>query len=135
MNGTQANAGFTLIEVLVAFAIATTLLGLLFRIHSNAAATVMSAEEYLVATELAQSWIQELAETETALSFSRSGTLDKYDWAVRSQEYFLEREANDEHALPYRLRDVTAVVSWPSRDRQRRVELRTLKPVFSTAEQ
>ena len=53
----NACAGFTLIEILVAFTIATTSLGLLYQIHANSTATVLLSQDYQEATELAQSLV------------------------------------------------------------------------------
>ena len=125
-----SNAGFTLLEVLVAFTIATTSLGLLFRIQASATATVLLSEEYRAATALAQTLIAEHSVTERRLAFTRAGSMDKYAWTLRADPYPGAPAAGTEHRPPYRLRSIAAEVTWESRDRERHVSVRTLKPFF-----
>lgn len=125
------SAGFTLIETLVAFVIAATSLGLLFGIHSNAATTSVVAEEYLFATELAQSLIAELTATERTVSFARSGVArDKYRWTARAEALAMPHPEQTDTADRYELRAVTVRVDWRSRDKERQIELQTVKPFF-----
>jgi general secretion pathway protein I len=129
--------GFTLIEVLVAFAIAATSLGLLYRVHANSTATAVRAQEYLEATELARSVLEELAATEAVGAFERSGRQgERYEWRARAVE--LAAAATDPFAQvgepEYGLRDVTVSVEWISRTQQRRFELRTVQPFVEPRE-
>lgn len=124
-----ANAGFTLLEILVAFTIATTALGLLFRIHANSTTTVLLSEEYQAATALAQSLIAEHSTTERGLDFTKLGSTDKYEWTVRGTTYS-GAAPDDAEQRPYRLRRVAAEVTWTSRGRDRHIALRTIKPLF-----
>jgi len=125
-----SNAGFTLLEVIVAFTIATTALGLLFRIHASSTATVLLSEEHRDATALAQALIAEHSVTERLLSFTRTGSMDKYKWTVRAEPYPGAAAAATEQRPPYRLRSIAAEVTWAFRDRERRLALRTVKPFF-----
>lgn len=128
-----AAAGFTLLEILVAFMIATTALGLLFRIHANSTATVVLSEEYQQATALAQALTAEYGVTERSLAFTKAGSADKYEWTVRASAYADEVVDGGEQPPPYRLRTIAVEVSWASRDRDRRIELRTVKPFYEPA--
>jgi type II secretory pathway pseudopilin PulG len=123
-------SGFTLLEILVAFTIATTALGLLFRIHATSTATVVLSEEYQEATALAQALIAEYSVTERSLAFTKTGTADKFQWAVRASAYSSEIASSAEQRTPYQLRSIEAEVSWPARDRERRIAIRTTKPFF-----
>jgi len=130
-HGTRvANAGFSLLEILIAFTIATTSLGLLFRIHANSTATVVLSEEYQEATALAQALIAEHSVTEHGVGFTKSGTTDKYEWVVRGSVH--SGAAGDGRAQrpPYRLRAIAAEVRWAGRDRDRRIAVKTVKPLF-----
>jgi general secretion pathway protein I len=125
------NSGFTLIETLVAFTIAATALGLLYRIHANGAATAVLAGEYLAATELAQSLVVELPRTEPSIGFARSGVAaEKYRWTVHSEALAADNAALDERTARYQVRNVSVEVEWRSRDKERRIELNTVKPFF-----
>jgi type II secretory pathway pseudopilin PulG len=133
----ERNAGFTLLETLVAFVIAATSLGLLYQVHSNATTTSALAGEYLVATELAESVVAELAETEKAVAFARSGVADeKYRWTVRAAALpppIAEAEAREQTAR-FQLREVSVEIEWRSRERDRHIELHTVKPFFPEGE-
>jgi general secretion pathway protein I len=140
---TRAESGFTLIEVLVAFAIAAMSLTLLLRIQTNSAGTVVVAEEYLIATELAQSLLDELSVTEASLDFARAGRFaDKYVWTVRADRYVNQATDRPERGaasagpdtdadLPFALREIAVSITWPSRDRSEHIELRTIRPFTS----
>jgi Tfp pilus assembly protein PilV len=130
-HGTRAaNAGFTLLEILVAFTVATTALGLLFRIHASSTATVVLSMEYQEATVLAQALIAEHSVTERGIEFTKSGTTDQYEWVVRGSAH--SGATGDSGAQPpaYRLRAIAAQVRWAGRDRDRRVAVKTVKPFF-----
>jgi hypothetical protein len=125
------SSGFTLIETLVAFTVAATALGLLYKIHANGAATAALAGEYLAATELAQSLLAELPATEPSIDFARSGVaVEKYRWAVFSEAFSAENTALDERTARYQLRNVSVEIEWRSRDKERRIDLHTVKPFF-----
>lgn len=131
MTRSPHQAGFTLIETLVAFTIGATALGLLYKIHADSATTSILAEEYLAASELAESLVAELPVTEASIGFSRSGVAaEKYHWAVHAEPMAAENAMLDERGTRYQLRDVAADVEWRSRDKSRRIELRTVKPFF-----
>lgn len=125
--------GFTLIEVLAAFLIAASSLALLFRIQANSNRTLVMAEEYLVATELAKSLVDELSVTGSALAFERSGRLDgKYRWYVRADEYSSQTAspspADEDVQPPLTLRSLAVTIRWDSGSRSERFELRTVRP-------
>jgi general secretion pathway protein I len=125
-----ANAGFTLLEILVAFTIATTALGLLFRIHANSTATVVLSEEYQEATVLAQALIAEHSVTERGVAFTKTGSTDRYKWVVRGSAHSGATGDGPAQPPPYTLRAIAAEVRWAGRDRDRRVAVKTVKPFF-----
>jgi prepilin-type N-terminal cleavage/methylation domain-containing protein len=125
------DAGFTLIETLVAFTIGATALGLLYKIHADGATTQVLAGEYLAATELAESLVAELPATETSIGFARNGVAsEKYRWSIRAEPRAADNAALDERSAHYQLREVSVEVEWRSRDKERRVALHTVKPFF-----
>lgn len=130
-HGTRAaNAGFTLLEILVAFTIATTALGLLFSIHASSTATVVLSEEYHEATALAQALIAEHSVTERGVAFTKAGRADRYDWVVRGNDHSGATGDSSAQRPPYRLRAIAVEVRWTGRDRDRRVAVKTVKPLF-----
>jgi general secretion pathway protein I len=124
-----ACAGFTLLEILVAFTIAATALTLLFRIHANSTATVVLSGDYQDATALAQTMIAEYSVTERSLAFTRAGSTDRFKWAVRASAYS-GASGDTAERPPYALRNIEAEVNWSARDRSRRIAIRTVKPFF-----
>ena len=122
-------SGFTLLEILVAFTIATAALGLLFRIHANATATVVLSKDYQEATALAQTLIAEYSVTEQSLAFTRTGSTDRFAWAVRASAYSGAIDDTAERP-PYALRAIEAELTWSARDRGRHIAIHTVKPFF-----
>jgi type II secretory pathway pseudopilin PulG len=135
MRGRRNDAGFTLIETLVAFAIAATSLALLFRINAGSSATAVLADEYVQATTLGRSLLAEQGATERSLNFTKTGVeLEKYHWRVSSQP--LRTATSRDGGKPlFALREIAVEVTWQSRDKARQVELRTATPVFTERSQ
>ena len=119
-----AEQGFSLLEVLVAFAILAISMGILFQSYSTGVRGVTLSREYAKATELAQS---QLAQVGSAIPL-QDGTLsgewaDQYQWMVaigRASE--LQRPDS-----VYVLYSVDIRVGWLEGERQRSVNLSTLK--------
>lgn len=128
----RANAGFTLLEILIAFAIATTTLGLLFRIHGNSTATVALSTEYRDAVVLAQTLVAEHSVTEHSRSFARTGATEKYAWSIQAVDYGAAAMDSFDERAPYELRKITVNVRWAARDRNRQIALHTVKPFFES---
>src|SRR5713101_6920446 len=63
----RSSAGFTLIEILVAFTVATLLLGALYQVFSAGLRSSASAEHYADAVLLAESGLDALVGTAVAL--------------------------------------------------------------------
>jgi general secretion pathway protein I len=122
-------SGFTLLEILIAFSIATAALGLLFRIHANSTATVLLSKDYQEATALAQTLIAEYSVTEQSLAFMRTGSTDRFDWTVRASANAGASNDSAERP-PYALRVIEGEVRWSARDRDRRIAIQTVKPFF-----
>lgn len=127
--GRTPHGGFTLLEVLVAFAVLTISLGVLLNIFSLTIRTTQAALDQQKAVLLAES---KLAELDAAFTL-RPGTErdqadERFAWETRVEE-FDSRALMDNQSLlvPYRL---SVVVSW---DDNRRYELSTLRLVRTEA--
>ncbi len=116
--------GFSLLEVLVAFSIMAISLGILLKIFSSGVNMAIVAEEYTVATQIAESLMAKTG-IETPLVIGEiSGTeVDKYDWRVTINE---APPLLDE-APQTMLMDVTVTVRWGDDENGRMLELNTLK--------
>ncbi|MBU2569762.1 MAG: type II secretion system GspH family protein [Gammaproteobacteria bacterium] len=121
--------GFSLMEILVAFAIMAMALGVLLRIFSGGINTAIVADDYSSAVQIAES-LMARAGVETPLQASQfSGTeFDRYEWLVtiRPADFQLQPSGNqNELPLLYRI-DVR--VSWSEEGAEPRVfQLKTLR--------
>ncbi|AEY00185.1 general secretion pathway protein H [Oceanimonas sp. GK1] len=121
--------GFTLLEVLVAFAVLTVALGVLLTIFSLAIRTTQTALDQQKAVLLAESKLAELDAALTLRPGVERGTFDdRFAWETRIEE-FDSRPLLDNQSmlLPYRL---SVTVSWSER---RHYELTTLRLVRTEA--
>jgi general secretion pathway protein I len=76
--------GFTLIEVLVAFAILALTLAALFQVFSGGLRNVAAADRHLMATMLARSVLDDVGSEIPIVSGERSGEIEQgYRWTVR----------------------------------------------------
>jgi general secretion pathway protein I len=119
-------SGFSLLEVLVAFAILALSLGVLLQIFSKALVATAVSETYSRAVALAESKLNAVGSELPLEEGVQSGEPeDGMDWSVYVEPYPIEGWLGENPPLqPYR---VTAVVSWPGSARMRRVSLRTIR--------
>ena len=115
-------------EILVAFSILAISLGILLKIFSSGINTAMIAEEYTVATQIAESLMAKTGIEEPLVVGESSGTeVEKYDWRVTVENISspVDDEENDDAV---ELLAVQVIVEWGDDDRSRRViELNTVK--------
>jgi len=118
------NKGFSLLEILVAFSILAISLGILLKIFSSGVNTAMIAEEYTVATQIAESLMAKTGIEEPLLVGENSGTeVEKYHWRVT-----VENSPNPADDEDTGLLAVQVIVQWGDDDRNRRaIELKTVK--------
>ncbi|MCC4264506.1 prepilin-type N-terminal cleavage/methylation domain-containing protein [Oceanimonas baumannii] len=129
MTSSSAHKGFTLLEVLVAFAVLTITLGVLLNIFSLAIRTTQAALEQQKAVLLAES---KLAELDAGLTLQpgveRGDFNDRFEWETRVEEYHSQGLMDNQTLLiPYRL---SVIVSWSD---HRQYELSTLRLVRTEA--
>jgi len=109
MNPGRRTSGFSLLEVLVAFAIAALALGLLYQVMGNNARQTGDVGQRERAMVLAESLLAAYA-TVPAQGVDETGQSAGYDWHVRSQPY--PTPADNVLQAPH-LHEVRASVSWP----------------------
>ncbi len=117
--------GFSLLEILVAFAIMAISLGIVLQIFSSGVNTAVVAEDYTVATQIAESLMATVG-VESPLQEGESEGVeeDKYRWRVSVAR--LEPLPGIEAAEAVLL-EVKVTVGWGDDDDGRRVELNTIK--------
>lgn len=135
----KRNQGFSLLEVLVAFAILGIALGILLRIFATGMQATTLSEEYTHATSLAESKLTLIGVEAPYAEGIEEGKFDqKYTWRTTILPYQEPQEAIEEHkrlgqgftdpinlpAVPYW---VKVEVYWESGGKERRVALETLR--------
>ena len=120
--------GFSLLEVLVAFAILGLSLGLLLDIFSGGLRNVDSVQHYARATALAQSKLAALGEEIPFEPGEATGEWgNSYRWSVRITPYELEDDTTDAFSRAVELYHVVVSVVWRDGLAGRRAVLETLR--------
>ena len=140
----RQHKGFSLLEILVAFAIMAVALTIVLRIFGSGVNNAVISEEYSLAVQIAES-IMARTGVESPLQVGEmSGTeADKYDWWIRvtpvaapppksRPRFKSQQEISDQPVL--QLMAVHVRVSWgEGKDQQRSVELNNLRLVQEPA--
>ncbi len=117
--------GFSLIEILVAFAIMAMSLAVLYRAMGGGIRDVGGLEQRQRVAMLAQSLLQ-AGDDVLPGDRGRQGVEGGLTWRVSIQPYFTETAAARPEAVPLHLLVIS--VSWQDRGRPQHIELRTLRP-------
>ena len=132
-NNATHEYGFSLIEIMVAFVIASASLGLLYTIQSQASHALAISEEYSIANELARSLLAEDTVLSSMPASPKSGThADKFLWQVSYSPFAESSGAEQENVLS--LIAIELTIEWQSLDQIRRLDLNTVKPLFITGD-
>jgi general secretion pathway protein I len=129
-NERNRRRGFTLIEVLVAFAILAVALTALFQVFSSGLGAIGTAERHSMAAMLARSILDDVgAEIPLAVGEQRGELDDGFSWLVRIERSAVTNLVADggELYIPY---DVTVEISW---GHGRALSLTTLRVGLGTA--
>src|SRR5262245_25109474 len=111
-NRETRSRGFTLIEVLVAFAILAVALTALFQLFSSGLGAIGSAERHSMATMLARSLLDDVGAEIPLVPGERRGNLDDgFSWLVRIERSSTTgpAAAGGDLYIPY---DVAVEISW-----------------------
>lgn len=123
----KKNSGFSLLEVLVAFAVLAISLGVVMRVFSGSVRGALISEQYSRAMIVAESRLAAAIGKEELDEGSDSGeTEDGFRWDVEIEPYVLEEGVEDlrVRVKPYQ---VTATVSWSDGKAERDFSLTTLR--------
>ena len=115
--------GFTILELLVAFAIMAISLGMLYQATGSSVRTVGETERFQRAAMLAESLLA-LRDSVSAEGWNDSGESAGYVWRVTSSPF---ASAVADPKVPV-LHEVGVQVSWQDGDRVRMIEATTLRP-------
>lgn len=124
--------GFSLLEILIAFAILSLSIGIVLRIFSGGVKTAGAAEEYTAAVQIAESLLAKTGSEIPLRSHRSSGVADeKYNWEIDIAPHTL-------NSAPFKtpnaeLFKINVIVDWGEADGDRRTfELATLKTLTKT---
>lgn len=124
----ERSRGFTLIEVLVAFAITALLLVPLLRLISLGIGTFGGAQNYATATLWAESTIESDGVQTPITEGVQSGDLpERIHWELRTERYrddAMSDQPVTNGLVPYAL---TLTLSWPERLGRRSITFHTLR--------
>jgi general secretion pathway protein I len=125
MTGAKREAGFTLVEVIVALAMLSAGLSLLLGLISNSLRQTASAQRMAGAGSLAQSLMVEVGTDSAIRAEVRDGQYTNgYRWRLKMQPYDNVRE-NDER--PVGLYSISAEIEWEEGTERRFYALTTLR--------
>lgn len=126
MRAPARQAGFSLLEVLVAFVILALSLGVILQIVSTGLRNAVLAEEYAVASAYASSKLAELSLQEASRLENDEGEFESgHGWRVEVREFPLDDEEEWRSSLVLYL--VRVSVSWGTGRDARVFELETLR--------
>ncbi len=119
-------SGFSLLEVLVAFAILSMSLGVLYQAFSNGLRNVAASGDYSRAMIIAEARLAEVMAKVPLDEGSDQGEVeDRYHWKTMVQRYEYEQDEKIISRLtPYQ---VQVVVNWQDGKHTRQYELSTLR--------
>lgn len=124
----QRQAGFSLLEILIAFSILALSLGILLNIFSGGLRRTIVSEEYQKAVTIAQAKISAAGVEFPMDEGQKQGqSLDKFNWSLVIQPLNTDDVAAASEAMGIQVYEVISRVQWMAGDNDRQVELITLK--------
>jgi general secretion pathway protein I len=123
--------GFSLLEILIAFSILALSLGILLKIFSGGVNTAMVAEDYTIATQIAESLLAKTGSEIPLKDHQSTGEEnEKYHWELIITPFTASNESVDPKNAAAQLYKVSVTVMWGDGEGNgddRQIQLTTLK--------
>lgn len=119
----RGSRGFSLLELLVAFAIMAISLGVLYRAMGSSVRNVGDLDLRQQATLVAESALDRVSGVPPA-GLALSGGVGGMDWSIQTRPF----EAGSSDPAAPKLHEVQVVVSWSERGEPKQLVLQTLRP-------
>jgi general secretion pathway protein I len=124
----RRQAGFSLLEILVAFALLSLSLGVLLRIFGGAGHIAGTADEYSRAIVVAESLLASAGIEIPLQPGETGGEIDKrYRWTLRVTPYSVDESQTGTQQLGFKPYWVELSVEWGEEDDPRAFDLATLR--------
>ena len=127
MKRTKRQAGFSLLEMLVAISILALALGSLYQAASGATRNVRTSERYAYGVELARSLLADNAMVSQQGVNTAGETAGGYQWRVQSQPREIQRGG----AARAQLHDLEVGVAWFDGSKRREVVLNSVVEAYA----
>jgi len=126
-RGPQKNQGFSLLEILVAFTIMSISLGIVLKIFSSGVNTAVISEDYIIATQIAESLMAKTGIEEPLISGQMTGVdNDKYQWQVNIENTHVSGIEEPD----VELMNIQVQVQWDNEQQNgRMIELNSIKTI------
>jgi len=121
-------AGFSLLEMVVAIAILALSLGTLYQATSGATRNVRSAEKYAYGVELARSLVADNSLVPISGKSASGQTPGGFSWSVRTSPV----DMASSRTLQGALHNLEVVVSWQDGNKRREVLLNSVVGAYAT---
>jgi general secretion pathway protein I len=123
----KAQAGFSLLETLVAFAVLILVLSVIMQIFGSGSRSSRLTHEYAQATMIAQTKLAELQAGQDELSGTE---MERYHWQAKQQKAnYSDPGMQDDYHRSFITNDVSVTVNWQSLGKQRQIKLDTVQLV------
>lgn len=125
--------GFSLLEILIAFAILALSLSILLKIFATGINTAMLAEDYSNAVQLGEGLMAKVGIELPVQVGINTGAVDKYHWSINIRPYLAPIDPLNRKTLSVELYKVSVQITWDDDFlQQRQFDLVTLKLLNKT---